>query len=75
MPSSLDEALKCIEDDHGFLLKGDVFTQELIETFGALTHRCGGARRVVQIRERRQSAVCICFAPSRSTSAHRRAIR
>ena len=30
---SLEEALDCLEDDHGFLLKGDVFTEELIETF------------------------------------------
>src|SRR6202163_869916 len=33
MPASLEEALGCLEDDHGFLLKGDVFTEELIETF------------------------------------------
>jgi len=33
MPSSLDEALSCLEEDHQFLLKGDVFTEELIETF------------------------------------------
>ena len=33
MPGSLDEALSCLEDDHGFLLKGDVFTEELIDTF------------------------------------------
>jgi len=33
MPASLDEALNCLEEDHGFLLKGDVFTEELIETF------------------------------------------
>ena len=33
MPGSLDEALACLEDDHAFLLKGDVFTEELIETF------------------------------------------
>ncbi len=33
MPGSLDEALSALEDDHGFLLKGDVFTEELIETF------------------------------------------
>ncbi|HEX8985165.1 MAG TPA: type I glutamate--ammonia ligase, partial [Bryobacteraceae bacterium] len=25
MPASLDEALNCLEDDHGFLMKGDVF--------------------------------------------------
>ncbi len=33
MPASLEEALGCLEDDHAFLLKGDVFTEELIETF------------------------------------------
>jgi glutamine synthetase len=33
MPASLDEALSCLEDDHGFLLKGDVFSEELLETF------------------------------------------
>ena len=33
MPASLEEALTCLEEDHGFLLKGDVFTEELIETF------------------------------------------
>ncbi len=33
MPASLDEALNCLEDDHAFLLKGDVFTEELLESF------------------------------------------
>jgi glutamine synthetase len=33
MPSSLDEALTCLEDDHQFLLRGDVFSEDLIETF------------------------------------------
>jgi glutamine synthetase len=33
MPASLDEALECLRNDHEFLLKGDVFTEELIETF------------------------------------------
>ena len=33
MPASLEEALNCLEDDHDFLLRGDVFTEELIETF------------------------------------------
>jgi glutamine synthetase len=33
MPGTLDEALTALEDDHGFLLKGDVFTEELIETY------------------------------------------
>ncbi|MBA3973631.1 MAG: type I glutamate--ammonia ligase [Candidatus Solibacter sp.] len=33
MPASLDEALDCLDSDHDFLLKGDVFTEELIEAF------------------------------------------
>jgi glutamine synthetase len=33
MPISLDDALNCLEEDHDFLLKGDVFTEELIETY------------------------------------------
>jgi glutamine synthetase len=33
MPASLDEALTCLAEDHAFLLKGDVFTEDLIETF------------------------------------------
>ncbi len=33
MPASLEEALQALEDDHAFLLKGDVFTEELIETY------------------------------------------
>ncbi|MCC6587807.1 MAG: type I glutamate--ammonia ligase [Bryobacterales bacterium] len=33
MPGSLEEALTCLENDHSFLLKGEVFTEELIETY------------------------------------------
>ena len=33
MPGSLEEALSALEDDHQFLLKGDVFSDDLIETF------------------------------------------
>jgi glutamine synthetase len=33
MPASLDEALSCLEQDHGFLVKGDVFSEDLIETY------------------------------------------
>ena len=30
-PASLDEALEELKNDHEFLLKGDVFTQDVIE--------------------------------------------
>ncbi len=33
MPASLDDALDCLDADHDFLLKGDVFTEELLEAF------------------------------------------
>lgn len=33
VPSSLDEALKALEEDHQYLLKGDVFTQDVIDTW------------------------------------------
>jgi glutamine synthetase len=33
MPPMLDEALTCLEEDHAFLTKGDVFSEEILETF------------------------------------------
>ena len=33
MPASLEEALDCLAEDHDFLLKGDVFSEDLIETY------------------------------------------
>ena len=33
MPGSLEEALDALERDHAFLLKGDVFTEELLRTY------------------------------------------
>jgi glutamine synthetase len=32
-PGSLREVLKCLEEDHEYLLKGDVFTPDVIETW------------------------------------------
>ncbi len=32
-PASLDEALQALEEDHDFLLRGDVFTKDVIETW------------------------------------------
>ena len=32
-PESLEEALFCLAEDHEFLLKGDVFTEDVIETW------------------------------------------
>ena len=33
MPGSLEQALNNLENDHAFLLKGDVFTQDVIDTW------------------------------------------
>jgi len=33
MPGSLDEALDCLRKDHQFLLKGDVFTEDVIHSW------------------------------------------
>ena len=33
MPASLDEALSALEQDHEFLLRGDVFTEDALETW------------------------------------------
>jgi glutamine synthetase len=33
MPASLDEALNNLKKDHAFLLKGDVFTEDVVETW------------------------------------------
>jgi glutamine synthetase len=33
MPGSLGDALDALESDHAFLLKGDVFTEELLDTY------------------------------------------
>jgi glutamine synthetase len=33
MPGSLDEALENLKRDHAFLLKGDVFTEDVVETW------------------------------------------
>ncbi|HAB52743.1 MAG TPA: glutamine synthetase, partial [Ignavibacteriales bacterium] len=32
-PGSLGEALECLRNDHDYLLKGDVFTEDVIETW------------------------------------------
>lgn len=32
-PESLQAALRCLQDDHEFLLKGDVFTEDVIQTW------------------------------------------
>lgn len=48
MPASLDEALYCLEEDHAFLTKGDVFSEELIETF--VTYKRRAEAEAVRLR-------------------------
>ena len=33
VPSSLEASIQALEDDHDFLLQGDVFTEDLIESW------------------------------------------
>ena len=33
VPGSLDEALRALQDDHEFLLRGDVFTPDVLDTW------------------------------------------
>ena len=33
VPGSLDEVLNALETDHGYLLEGGVFTQDVIDTW------------------------------------------
>jgi glutamine synthetase len=44
----LDEALTCLEEDHTFLTKGDVFSEELIETF--VTYKRKSEAEAVRLR-------------------------
>ena len=45
-PGSLEEALKCLEQDHEFLLKGDVFTRDFIENYIAMKKKDNDAIRM-----------------------------
>ena len=47
-PGSLDEALDELQGDHAFLLKGDVFTRDVVETYIAYKR----AREIDEIRLR-----------------------
>jgi glutamine synthetase len=47
-PHSLEQALDCLEEDHEFLLKGDVFTREVIDTW--ITYK--RANEIDQLRRR-----------------------
>jgi glutamine synthetase len=33
VPASLQESLSALENDHGFLMQGDVFTRDVIDTW------------------------------------------
>ena len=48
MPGSLDDALNALENDHEFLTKGDVFTEDVIETW--LEYKRGKEIDAVRLR-------------------------
>lgn len=47
-PGSLEESLNALEADHACLLKGDVFTPDVVDTH--LAHKC--AREIDEMRLR-----------------------
>jgi glutamine synthetase len=47
-PGSLREALKALEQDHEFLLKGDVFTSDVIETW--ITYKIKNEVQALELR-------------------------
>jgi len=57
-PGSLEDAIAALEQDHAFLLRGDVFTEDLVETWITYKRekeldpiRCGRIRRVTVLRQ------------------------
>jgi glutamine synthetase len=48
MPGTLSEALDALEKDHQFLLKGDVFTEELLNTY--ITYKREKEEQAVRLR-------------------------
>jgi glutamine synthetase len=48
IPSSLGEVLVALENDHEFLLKGDVFTSDLIKTW--ITYKRNNELEAVSLR-------------------------
>ena len=55
LPGSLDESLKALEQDHSFLLKGDVFTPQIIDRW--ITYK---REKEIQPREDAPSSVGVC---------------
>lgn len=47
-PGSLEEALEALKEDHGFLLKGDVFTQDVIDMW--IEYKTGNEINPVKLR-------------------------
>jgi glutamine synthetase len=47
-PGSLEEALNALKKDHAFLLRGDVFTEDVIETW--ITYKVNNEIQQVQLR-------------------------
>ena len=55
-PGSLEEALTALKHDHAFLLRGDVFTQDVIDTWIYVQDGKGSRRDAVCVRIRTSSA-------------------
>ncbi len=66
VPGSLDEALAALEADHEFLLTGDVFTPDVIETWIDVQARARDRRRCGSARTRGSSTSTTTSTTSRS---------
>jgi len=48
VPSSLEEALRALEDDHDYLLRGDVFTEDVVQSW--LEYKWGNEVDEIRLR-------------------------
>jgi glutamine synthetase len=48
VPSSLEESLRALEDDHDYLLRGDVFTEDVVQSW--LEYKWGKEVDAIRLR-------------------------
>ena len=67
MPASLDEALNNLKNDHEFLLKGDVFTEDVIETW--IEYKMANEVDAIRLRPHPYEVRAVCCDGSARKSA------
>jgi len=63
-PGSLDEALDALEKNHEFLLRGDVFTDDVIKTW--IKYKREKEVDAMRLRRIRTSSACIMISEENS---------